>query len=204
MLARTLCIELSSNYYIIDMHDFSRSSIDGPDKPTVSVNRHPDNKEIFEIKFDIQVTEKRPVTSYRVEISLPAHGSSPARVLNITITDPTDTSFSHPYEINGINYFTANFSVRVCAINSRFETCSDEKFHIGGTDEGETKSQDNGISGGGVAAIVILMIFFIALIILFVLLLLIFLYKGYFWRTYYAEYRGITNTAIPRPFCSCN
>lgn len=183
-------------YWIsIDMHDFSRSSPDEPNKPMVSVNQHSDKKN-FEIKFDTEVTDNRPVTSYRVKISFPARGSSPPYTLFIPIPDPTVTSILHPYEINGTDYITANISVRVCAINSRFETCSDEKYHIGEPEKGETSPSDNGISGGGVAAIVIFIILFIILIILFIILLLFFLWRGYFWRNYYAEHRGKTNTAI--------
>ena len=149
---------------------------------------HPlvNNKE-FEVKWDIVITSKQPVNSYIVEIRIPGEDTSPGVEIDIIVSNSSKTSITHQFEIDGVDYSTANISVRVCAVNDEGETCSETEFFKGVEQVGGSPS--GGISGGGIAAIIIVLVIFFFIFILVILLVL--LIRLYFWRNYYPGIRGM-------------
>lgn len=170
--------------------NFSYLYIGVPNKPTI-INITPlaDNKE-FRIDWSIFITEKLPVDGYIVEITFPDKDELTTIVISIEISDPQETSLTHEYIVDGVDYSTANISVRVCAVNNEGIVCSQPFYHQGvEVGPGVTGQEGGGINGGAIAAIVIiLLLFFIGIP---VLLLLLFLCNMYCWRTYYPGIRGI-------------
>ena len=146
------------------------------------------NQEEFEIKWDIEITTKQPVTSYRIIIRFSNDIESSTGGVNITrtISNPTALSTTEPYKIDGVDYSV--IYVRVCAVNDAGETCSEEAVHKR-PEQGKLPQDDPPISGGGITAIVIVLLLLCCLgVPLF--LLLGFLCRLYCWRSYYPPIRG--------------
>lgn len=162
---------------------FKYFNTDEPNKPTVRVDPLP-NSEEFQISWNTTMSQKSPVNGYRVEIELPN-----GKVITKPVTDPKITSLTNPYIIDGVEYTTANISVRVCAINQEGEACSAKIYHSGLQQGGSSESSDGGLSGGEIAAIVIVLL----LLVIIVIVLLLVFYCFYNWSTYYPIVRGMFN-----------
>ena len=167
--------------------------IDIPNKPNANVTVYAINQERFEIKWDIEITTKQPVTSYRIFIRVSNDIESSTGGVNITrtISDPTALSTTEPYKINGVDYSV--IYVRVCAVNDAGETCSKEAVHKRPEKTGTSPREDSELPGRVIAAIVVIIIIVVLLLCCLLVILVVCLLKKGIWSNYSPIFRGQNN-----------
>ena len=164
--------------------------IDIPNKPNVNVTVYAINQEEFEIKWDIEITTKQPVTSYRIIIRVSNDIESSIGGVNITRTT-TAMSITEPYKIDGVDYSV--IYVRVCAVNDAGETCSEEAVHKRPEKTGTSSREDSELPGRVIAAIVIIIIIVVLLLCCLLVILIVCLLKKGIWSNYSPIFRGQNN-----------